>query len=111
VLRLRAAKLLAMAYDNGHRRLVLGAWGCGVFRNDPAEVASAFAAALHGNAHDHGHQDGHDDEHGGSPSSGISGLFAGRFDHVVFAVWDTSPGAPRHAAFQRILGQPAGSAT
>ncbi|MGH3390814.1 MAG: TIGR02452 family protein [Actinomadura sp.] len=81
VLRSRAAKILALACDNGHRRLVLGAWGCGVFRNDPAEVATAFAGLLRGD-----------------------GLFAGRFDHVVFAVWDTAPGAPRHAAFQRVLG-------
>jgi uncharacterized protein (TIGR02452 family) len=106
VLRSRAAKVLAMAYDNGHRRLVLGAWGCGVFRNDPAEVAAAFAAALR----DSGRGDGSDGGHGDRPGDGPgSGLFAGRFDHVVFAVWDTAPGAPRHAAFQRILGQSAGS--
>ncbi|REE95303.1 TIGR02452 family protein [Thermomonospora umbrina] len=78
VLRGRAAKVLAAAHDQGHRRLVLGAWGCGVFRNDPAEVAATFAGLL---------LDG--------------GVFAGRFDHVVFAVWDTAPGAPRHAAFAR----------
>ena len=78
VLRLRAARILALAYGNGHRRLVLGAWGCGVFRNDPAEVAAAFAGSLYG-------------------------VFAGRFERVVFAVWDTAPGAPRHAAFQRVL--------
>ncbi|HEX2312834.1 MAG TPA: TIGR02452 family protein [Thermomonospora sp.] len=77
-LRVRAAKVLAAAHDQGHRRLVLGAWGCGVFRNDPAEVAETFAGLL---------RDG--------------GAFAGRFAHVVFAVWDTAPGAPRHAAFVR----------
>jgi uncharacterized protein (TIGR02452 family) len=78
VVRLRAAKILALACGNGHRRLVLGAWGCGVFRNDPAEVAAAFAGSLHG-------------------------TFAGRFEQVVFAVWDAAPGAPRHAAFERVL--------
>ena len=36
--------VLAVARDQGHRALVLGAWGCGVFRNDPAQVAAAFAA-------------------------------------------------------------------
>jgi len=77
VLRLRARKVLAVALANGHDRLVLGAWGCGVFRNDPAEVAEAFAEPLR-----------------------PGGEFAGRFEHVVFAVWDTAKGSPRQAAFE-----------
>lgn len=79
-LRLRARKVLAVALANGHTRLVLGAWGCGVFRNDPAEVAEVFAEALR-----------------------PGGEFADRFEHVVFAVWDTAEGAPRHAAFERVF--------
>ncbi|MFI7547841.1 TIGR02452 family protein [Actinoplanes sp. NPDC049599] len=46
VLRRRAARVLAVAAAHGRRRLVLGAWGCGVFGNDPTTVAEAFAAAL-----------------------------------------------------------------
>ena len=80
VLRLRARKLLAVALANGHRRLVLGAWGCGVFRNDPAEVAEVFAEQIR-----------------------PDGPFAGCFEHVVFAVWDTSKGTPRHTAFQDVF--------
>ncbi|TDD37001.1 TIGR02452 family protein [Actinomadura sp. KC06] len=79
-LHLRARKLLAVALTNGHRRLVLGAWGCGVFRNDPQEVAEVFAELL---------RPGQE--------------FADRFEHVVFAVWDTAKGAPRHAAFQNVF--------
>jgi uncharacterized protein (TIGR02452 family) len=62
----RAANVLAVAADRGHRRLVLGAWGCGVFRNDPEDVAAVFAACL------------------------ASPHFEGAFDHVVFAVYDRS---------------------
>jgi len=74
-LRNRAARVLAVAARHGVGRLVLGAWGCGVFRNDPAEVASAFHDLL-------------------LPG----GEFQQAFDEVVFAVWDrTSPSANRDA--------------
>ncbi|MQY08082.1 hypothetical protein ACRB68_61880 [Actinomadura sp. RB68] len=79
-LRLRARKVLAAALAHGHGRLVLGAWGCGVFRNDPAEVAGVFADALR-----------------------PGGEFAGRFEQVTFAVWDSAQGAPRQAAFERVF--------
>ncbi|NYI06832.1 TIGR02452 family protein [Allostreptomyces psammosilenae] len=80
VLRQRAARVLAVAAHHGARQLVLGAWGCGVFRNDPRQVAAAFAEHL-------------------GPGSG--GAFEGRFEHVVFAVLDRSAGQPTLAAFQR----------
>jgi hypothetical protein len=70
------AENLPAAAAHGHRKLVLGAWGCGVFRNDPAVVAATFAAQL---ARAQGH-----------------------FDHVVFAVLDDRPGAPVRAAFARL---------
>ncbi|CRK58078.1 FIG01123153: hypothetical protein [Alloactinosynnema sp. L-07] len=46
ILLTRATRVLSIAAAHGHRTLVLGAWGCGVFRNDPSTVASAFARAL-----------------------------------------------------------------
>jgi uncharacterized protein (TIGR02452 family) len=46
-LRDRIAKVLAIAAAHGHDAVVLGAWGCGVFRNDPEEVAALFAEAIH----------------------------------------------------------------
>jgi uncharacterized protein (TIGR02452 family) len=73
VLRRRARRVLAVAAAHGHRTLVLGAWGCGVFRNVPATVADAFAEAL--GAVDH-------------------------FDRVVFAILDGLRGTPVRAAFE-----------
>ncbi|MCO5984831.1 TIGR02452 family protein [Actinoallomurus spadix] len=76
VLRRRARRVLAVAAHHGARRLVLGAWGCGVFRNDPRQVAGAFHAHL-----------------------AADGEFAGAFEHVVFAVWDRNPDSANRAAF------------
>ncbi|WP_035842161.1 TIGR02452 family protein [Kitasatospora azatica] len=74
----RAQRVLAVAAQHGARELVLGAWGCGVFRNDPETVAAAFerALALHGAA----------------------------FTRVVFAVWDRSPRSANRAAFEHRFG-------
>ncbi|GHJ95978.1 TIGR02452 family protein [Streptomyces sp. NE5-10] len=76
----RAERVLETAAAEGYRRIVLGAWGCGVFRNDPAEVAGAFKALLTGD-----------------------GRFAAHFDETVFAVLDRAAGAPTLAAFRRVL--------
>ncbi|MEU6172654.1 TIGR02452 family protein [Streptantibioticus parmotrematis] len=76
VLRRRAERVLEVAALHGYRRLALGAWGCGVFQNDPALVASAFATHLTG-----------------------GGRFADRFTHVVFAVLDRRPDSPARTAF------------
>ncbi|MEV0459870.1 TIGR02452 family protein [Catellatospora methionotrophica] len=77
VLLRRATRVLTVAAAHGHRTLVLGAWGCGVFRNDPAVVAQAFADAL-----------------------GV----VDRFDRVIFAIYDNLSGTPVHAAFARVFG-------
>lgn len=45
-LRRRARNIVAVASELGCETLILGAWGCGVFRNEPADVAEAFRAAL-----------------------------------------------------------------
>lgn len=42
----RARKFLWIANLNRHRTLILGAWGCGVFQNDPAEIARMFKDLL-----------------------------------------------------------------
>jgi uncharacterized protein (TIGR02452 family) len=79
VLRRRSEYVLALAAAHGYKQLVLGAWGCGVFRNDPAMVADAFVALLRG-------------------------PWRGRFDRVLFSVLDTSASQETFAAFQRAVG-------
>jgi uncharacterized protein (TIGR02452 family) len=81
VFRERIALLLGAALHLQIEDLVLGAWGCGVFQNDPRLVAAAFRDALY---QDH--------------------LFVGRFRTVRFSVLDTTPQQttiqPFVAAFQ-----------
>ncbi|MDB6078795.1 MAG: hypothetical protein JWO82_2542 [Akkermansiaceae bacterium] len=75
-LRHRAALVLAIAREHNHRTLLLGAWGCGVFRNQPETVARVFHDLLQ-----------HDQ-------------FAGCFDRVVFAVYDRSKDQGTFKAFR-----------
>ena len=42
----RATKIMQVAASKGVEVLILGAFGCGVFRNDPATVAKAYKDAL-----------------------------------------------------------------
>jgi uncharacterized protein (TIGR02452 family) len=77
----RAERVLETAAEGGYRRLVLGAWGCGVFRNDPAVVAESFRELLTG-----------------------GGRFAGHFDEAVFAVLDRTAEEATLGAFRRTLG-------
>jgi uncharacterized protein (TIGR02452 family) len=49
IMRKRIAKVFALAYSKKMEVLVLGAWGCGVFRNDPNLIAKLFKEQLAGN--------------------------------------------------------------
>ena len=79
-LQTRIRKVLATAAAHGHDAVVLGAWGCGVFRNDPGDVALEFQAALGGD-------------------------FAGVFKAAWFAVLDHSAGRSVIAPFERAFGK------
>lgn len=46
VFRRRIEQVLAAMVHHGHKNIVLGAWGCGVFRNSPLDVAGWFRDAL-----------------------------------------------------------------
>lgn len=73
--------VLRVAAHAGHDTLVLGAWGCGAFRNDPAMVAEAAQRALRASA--------------ATPC----------FRRIVFAVPDHGAQERRnHAAFRGVLG-------
>ena len=66
LLQKRIHRVLAVARAYGHSALVLGAWGCGAFRNDPVRTARDFRHALENE-------------------------FRGAFEVVTFAVTDWSP--------------------
>ena len=75
-IRRRADLVLAIASSHQVERLVLGAWGCGVFRNDPRTVVRMFAELL-------------------KPP----GKYADAFHEVVFAVFDRSENEATYRAF------------
>ncbi|MGW3121874.1 TIGR02452 family protein [Streptomyces sp. NPDC001107] len=77
-LAVRAERVLETAAAHGYRHLVLGAWGCGVFQNDPAQVAGAFRALL-----------------------GPEGRFARAFARVTFGILDRTAGHTVRGAFER----------
>ncbi|KMQ66981.1 hypothetical protein ACM46_03730 [Chryseobacterium angstadtii] len=44
----RMDKMFALALNKDNETLILGAWGCGVFRNDPKEIVELFKKHLQG---------------------------------------------------------------
>lgn len=76
-LRRRAELVLRVAVQQGITDLVLGAWGCGVFSNDPAQVAATFSALLRSD-----------------------GPYSRHFERIVFAIFDPSETGPNLAAFR-----------
>lgn len=74
----RIDKVLAVAMAHGYKQLVLGAWGCGVFRNDSVAVAGLYEEALLG-----------------------EGTYANTFHCVTFAVLDSTADETIIRPFQR----------
>lgn len=75
----RILKVLAAGIAHGHDSIVLGAWGCGAFGNDGAEIALLFRQALEEN-------------------------FRGAYSQVIFAVLDWSREKRFIVPFQRAFG-------
>ena len=76
----RVEKVLAIAMAHGHRAIVLGAWGCGVFKNDPQDIARYFHQQLLRNPR-----------------------FKGAFERVLFAVLDHTPTQRTFQAFHDVF--------
>ena len=66
MLQRRIHRVLATARAFGYETMVLGAWGCGAFENDPRRTATDFRQA-------------------------IENEFRGAFSNIVFAITDWSP--------------------
>jgi uncharacterized protein (TIGR02452 family) len=62
----RARKFLWLANIHGHKTLILGAWGCGVFQNEANSIAKIFAELLNGE-------------------------FANCFNRLIMAIYDVTP--------------------
>ena len=73
----RARHLLTIAAHHGAEVLVLGAFGCGAFQNDPKVVAAAYKAVL--------------------PE------FNGRFKRIEFAVYTSRKDSTNYDAFEKAL--------
>ena len=75
----RVGQVLALCDAREHRTLLLGAWGCGVFQNEPVELAQSFKTWLE------------------------SERFTGAFERVVFAVYDPSKAKANLKAFEAVF--------
>lgn len=76
ILRERTMKILQIAEANGHKNVILGAWGCGAFGNDPNMIATVFKDMLQK---------------------------VPAFEHVCFAVYDTRPEQILYETFKKII--------
>lgn len=77
--RKRARHMLTVAAANHDEVLIMGAFGCGAFRNKPSVVAEAYREVLH------------------------EKTFRNRFLHVEFAVFHTARETENYDAFRKIF--------
>lgn len=75
----RAHRVLQIAAAHGHKNIILGAWGCGAFGNNPVEVAEVFTLALQK---------------------------VPAFEHVCFAVYDTRTPPVLYETFEEWFSKP-----
>jgi uncharacterized protein (TIGR02452 family) len=82
VLRARAGMAIRAFHRWKITHLVLGAWGCGVFGNDPEMVARAFLDLV-----------------------GDGGPYAKCFQEIVFAIYDPMETSDNYLAFKRVIAK------
>ena len=72
--------MLMIAKENGCKNLVLGAWGCGAFRNKPGDVASCFKKVI------------------------VDEGYGKYFDEICFAIYGNEDGK-NYTEFKKVLGK------
>jgi uncharacterized protein (TIGR02452 family) len=77
----RMDRVLGVFLHHDIRHLLLGAWGCGVFRNDPKDIARYFGSWLLND-----------------------GKYSHCFDSITFAVLDKNATGPNITAFREVFG-------
>jgi uncharacterized protein (TIGR02452 family) len=76
----RIRKFLWLANHKNHQTLILGAWGCGAFRNDILDIAETFNDLLNNE-------------------------FKNCFEHVIFAIYDATSTKKVYNAFIKVFGE------
>lgn len=76
VLKNRIEKIIKVAIDNNHKNIILGAFGCGAFGNDPIMVSKLFLDAI---------------------------IKYPKFEHVCFSVYDTRENQPVFNTFKSVI--------
>lgn len=74
----RIIKILEIAQFYNHKNIILGAWGCGAFGNDPELIANSFKKAL---------------------------KEIPAFKHICFAIYDKRDGTPVFNTFLNVFGE------
>lgn len=74
----RIRKFLWLANQKGHQTLILGAWGCGAFRNKVEDITETFHDLL-------------------------KNEFANCFERVIFAIYDTTPKQEVYKTFVEVF--------
>ena len=74
----RAKRFLWIAHKYEHQTLILGAWGCGVFQNEPITIAKMFKHLLEGE-------------------------FKNCFERVIFAIYDKTQTKQVYNAFVEVF--------
>jgi len=79
LMKIRMRKILALFVEKKDKNIILGAYGCGVFRNDPYTIVQYFKELLYNEN------------------------FASYFDNIIFAVFDNTKNQECIKAFEKLI--------